>query len=284
MVGVQPPLLQLAPPDGVEMPEVGVGTVAGAVLILLAAYALARASAFVLTKLSDRFPTRRIGIRMATPIIKFGIYIVAVFIILDSLLELTTTQVLAFSGVLGAALGFGLRDLFAGMVGGLVIILERPYRVGDKVEIKDHYGEITDIGLRATRIETPDDDLVSVPNYVFFTDAVANANAGNQEMMVVTEFMISPEADIDRAQAIVEEAVVTSRYVYITDDCPYTVSMRDRPYYYLIRVRAYVNDHRYERALISDITERVFEQFQAEEIPKPRGIDRDLHGEATEDG
>lgn len=272
---------QLGAPDDVTMPTVDLQTIVTFFLIFLGAYLLGRLVSLVLTEVSERAVTHRIGIRMAIPMLKFTIYLVAVYLVLGAVLDLTTAQLLAFSGLLGAALGFGLQDLFAGVVGGLVILLERPYRVGDKIEIEDRYGEVTDVGLRATRLVTPDDDMVSVPNYVFFTESVANANDGNPEMMVVMEFYVAADAPHERAMTIVTEAVITSRYIYVTDDCSYTVSMRDRPYYGLIRVRAYVNDHRHERALISDVTERVLTTFAEEGIEKPRGFDG-LPGEPEE--
>ena len=281
-VGGRAPTLptQLDPPEDVPLPEIDLPTIVGLLVVLVVAYLLSRAVGYLLGRLSERVVTRRIGIRMAIPVFKFGIYLVAVFVILDALLELTTAQLLAFSGLLGAALGFGLKDLFAGVVGGVIILAERPYRVGDKVDILGHYGEVVDIGLRATEIETLDDDLVSVPNYTFFTEAVANANAGSPEMMVVTEFYVAPEADTRRAAEIVEDAAVTSRYIYVSEDCPLSVGVRDRPYFRLVRLRAYVNDHRHERAFVTDVTERVVERFEAESIEKPRGIDADKWDEA----
>lgn len=266
-------LAQVEAEDAVELPEIDLLTITSFVVILIIAYLLARASSYILSEVSERAVGHRIAVSMLIPMLKFAIYLAAFYIIFDSVLDLTAAQVLAFSGLLGAALGFGLKDLFAGVVGGIIILLERPYRVGDKVKILDHYGEVVGIGLRATQIVTPDDDFVSIPNYVFFTEAVANANAGAPEMMVVTEFYVSPESDLERAVEIVEDAVVTSRYVYVSDDALFSVSMRDRPYYHLIRVRAYVNDHRHERTLISDVTKRVLEKFEKEGIEKPPGID-----------
>jgi len=51
----------------------------------------------------------------------------------------------------------------------LVVVFEAPYQVGDHIEIDDHYGEVVDVGGRATRLQTPD-DLVAVPNYLAITD------------------------------------------------------------------------------------------------------------------
>ncbi len=67
---------------------------------------------------------------------------------------------------------------------------EKPYQIGDKVKIGEYYGEVSDIGIRSTRLITPDDNLVSVPNYLIFTQAVASANAGSPEMMVVIDLFM----------------------------------------------------------------------------------------------
>jgi moderate conductance mechanosensitive channel len=83
------------------------------------------------------------------------------------------------------AVGFGMKDLVAEVVGGLVIVLDKPYQVRDKVYMGGYYGEVKDIGIRATRLVTPDDTLVSVPNQMALSQPVANATADVQEMMVV---------------------------------------------------------------------------------------------------
>jgi moderate conductance mechanosensitive channel len=81
-----------------------------------------------------------------------------------------------------------------------------------------YYGEVKDIGIRATRLVTPDDTLVSVPNQMALNQPVANATAGVQEMMVVIDLFIDSRSDAPKAMEILREAVVTSRYVYISDE------------------------------------------------------------------
>ncbi len=242
--------------------------------ILLVAYLLARYGSRAISALAERVPRRRIAINMAIPVTKFLIYGVAVYLILGPLLSLSTTQLLAVSGLLGAALGFGLKDLFAGVIGGLVIIAEKPYRVGDKVEIGDHYGEVTGIGLRATTLTTPDDTDVRVPNATLFTANVANANAGDPEMMVVVEIAVAEAADVDRAADIVEDAMVTSKYVFVDDSHPVAVIVEDGTYYRTIKGKAYVADLRDEFAFSSDVTERSLAAFDEAGIESPmRGLE-----------
>lgn len=251
-----------------DVPPVGVdaGTVAAAVVVFAVAYLAVRLVTYALTRVSEASVERRITVKMFVPIVKFVIYLAALYYVLGPVLDLSSTQILAFSGVLGAVLGLGIKDLFADIVGGLVIVLERPYRIGDMVELDDHYGEVTDIGIRSTELTTLDDDTVNVPNYLFFTKSVTNSNDGAPEMMVVTRFHLSPDADLDRAVEVVRDALRTSRYVYLSDDHGVDVRVEDSGGYVTLRGRAYVNDVRNEGAFRTDVTERVFDVFDDEGI------------------
>lgn len=257
-------------PDPTEVPsiDVDVSTVVGALVVFALAFVLARLVSYALTRLSERSVERRITVKMFVPITKFLIYAVALVYVLGPVLELGSAQILAFSGILGAVLGLGIKDLFANVVGGIVIIFERPYSIGDKVEVDDHYGEVTDIGIRSTKLTTPDDDLVTVPNYLFFTKPVSNSNAGSPEMMVVAEFHVAPGADLDRGAAVVRDALVTSRYVYLSDDHDVEVLVEDAGGYTTLRGKAYVNDVRNEQAFRSEVTKRALEKLEDEGVER----------------
>jgi len=237
--------------------------------VLVGAYVVARVAGAALSTIAERSPRRRISIKMLVPVVRFLVYGAAAYLVLGPLLQLSSSQLLAVSGLLGAALGFGLKDLFAGMIGGLVLVTERPYQVGDKVEIDGDYGEVTDIGLRATTLSTPDDSAVRVPNATLFTANVSNANDGRPEMLVVVELSVTADADVERATAIVEEAMVTSKYVYVDDDHPVAVRVGDETYYRTVRGKAYVADLRDEFAFASDVTERSMAAFEREGIETP---------------
>lgn len=241
-----------------------------AAFVFVLAYLIVYAITFVLSSAAERSPTHRITIKMFRPAVKLVIYGATVYVVLGPLLDLTAAQLLAISGLLGAAIGFGLQDLAASLIGGFVIVTERPYRVGDKLTIGDHYGEVIDIGLRATTLQTPDDTTVVVPNDALFTENVANANAGNPEMLVVTEVAISPEADIDVAMNIVEDALVTSPYVHVDAEHPVAVLLEDKGYYRTIRAKAYVTDIHDEYAFASDVTRRSLQAFEERNVPTPQ--------------
>jgi small-conductance mechanosensitive channel len=249
---------------------VDLGTILRLLLIIIIAYLLMRLITYILTRVSERAGKHRITVKMVIPLLKFSIYGIATYYILRSILSLSPYQLTAFLGLLGAAIGFGLKDLFADVIGGLVLIFEKPYQVGDKVKIGAYYGEVSDIGIRSTRLITPDDNLVSAPNYLIFTQAVASANAGSPEMMVVMDLFIDPGSDAELAMRILKEAVVTSKYVYISKKRPFTVILEDYPFYRRLRAKAYVYDLRYEFEFKSDVTRRTWKEYSKKGIKAPK--------------
>jgi small-conductance mechanosensitive channel len=244
--------------------------VINALMTLFLAYIITRAVAFFLTWVSERIYEHRITVKMAIPLLKFTIYGFAAYHILSSILQLSTAQLVAFSGLAGAAIGFGLKDLVAEVVGGIVIVLDKPYQVGDKIKINEHYGEVRDIGLRATRIVSPDDSLISISNQKILSQILSNANAGSQEMMVVIDLFIDAQSDALRAMQILKEAALTSRYVFISEKRPFKVLLKDYPLYRRVRAKAYVFDLRHEFDFESDVTKRAWQAFREEGIKPPR--------------
>ena len=132
-----------------------------------------------------------------------------------SLLVLTPQVLLAVGGSVAVSIGFALKDLVASVVAGLIILVDRPFQVGDRVTFDGYYGEIREIGLRSVRLMTLDDTQVTIPNSKFLTDVVASGNSGAVEMMIQMDFFVALDQDIQRAKQIVQEALTTSRYVHL---------------------------------------------------------------------
>ena len=255
--------------------------VASAAAVLVVAYLLARTTGTVVSALADALATHRFRVTAFIPVAKLAIYGTAVYLVVAFLFDLSRTQLVAFAGLFGAALGLGLKDVLADLVGGLVVVFEQPFRVGDKVTLGDHYGEVVDIGLRSTTLVTPTDDEVTVPNFLLSDGPVVNANAGAAEMQVAVEFYVSPSSDLARAVGIVEDALVTSPYVYVDDDCPVRVVVEDDLHYRTLRGKAYVTDLRKEIPFRTDLGERVLAAFDTAGIESPRvspGVETGIEG------
>ena len=252
-------------PEGVEFTY---RSLLNAVVFLGVAYA-ARVVDLLLNRVADRLVQHRCRVALLIPVAKFRIYGAAVYVVVEVLFDLNQTQLIAFAGFLGAALGLGLKDLLADIVGGIVLVLEQPFQVGDTVSLGEHYGEITDIGVRSTTLQTPQDDLV-VPNFTLFDEAVVNSSTGDAEILVVVGFIVAVDADIDRATDIVEDALATSPYVYVSDERPIAVDIEDGRHYRTLRGKAYVDDLRNGVPFRTGVSERVVDTFDREGIESPR--------------
>ena len=121
-----------------------------------------------------------------------------------------------------------------------------------------------------------DDNVVTIPNNKFLTEAVSCSNAGDLDMLVQNDFYIAFDQDVARARRVVADAITTSRYTYL--DKPWTVLVKQVVHqgYFSIRLRAkvYVLDIQYEKALETDVTMRVVEGFRELGIRPPTILER----------
>lgn len=111
--------------------------------------------------------------QLAGTVAQYTILFVGVLIILQTAgIDLTTLNVLA--GALGVGIGFGLQNIASNFVSGLIILLERPIRIGDRVEIGTVNGEVVEVRARATTVLTNDGIAIIVPNSRIVTENVVN--------------------------------------------------------------------------------------------------------------
>lgn len=254
------------------------------IFVIIVAYLITWMLSFILVHVSERIGWYRTTVTMAIPLLKLTVYIVALYYIIIAIIEPSITQLITFFALFAAGVGFGLKDFFADILGGIIIIFEKPYQIGDKVTIGDKYGEVKDIGIRSTRIQTPADELVSVPNGTIFSQPVTSGNAGDLAMMVVIDLYIPPGSDTDLAMKILKEALITSKYVIISKQYPYTVLAENFPFYMRLRAKGYVNDLRLEFEFKSEVTRRAWAEFLKAGIRPPAFVppSEDVTGESLE--
>jgi potassium efflux system protein len=104
-----------------------------------------------------------------TSISRYLIMVIGAFVIFKTL-GIGWGQVQWLVAALGFGLGFGLQEIFANFVSGLIILLERPIRVGDTVTVGNYSGTISRIRIRATTMTDWDRKEVLIPNKLFLTD------------------------------------------------------------------------------------------------------------------
>lgn len=121
-------------------------------------------------------------------------------------LGLDITAAVAGLGILGLALGFAAKDSLENFLAGVTIILDRPFDVGDVVEIEGVYGTVTRFTLRSTRIRTAQHRLLIMPNVGMINQPLLN-HSGFRFVRVDIPFGIAYKEDIDEAREVIIAAV-----------------------------------------------------------------------------
>jgi len=249
-----------------------------ALLVIVVGMVVVRLTTSFLDQMGERFADRRLLLKKISALSRFTIYLLLLVVVATSTLALESEALLAVAGSIGVAVGFAFKDLLASVIAGVILLVDQPFQVGDRVSFGSYYGEIKEIGLRSVRLVTLDDNLVTLPNALFLSQAVASANAGALDAMVVVPIFIAAAEDFEAAQEIVREAALTSAYVYV--DKPVVTLVSDEflgeRFVTVIRLKAYVFDARYEKAFASDITRRVKAAFRDRDIRGPDLAYRDL--------
>jgi small-conductance mechanosensitive channel len=242
----------------------------GAVLVLVITFFLIKGVAFILEGLAERNAERRLLYKRLVPIIRVLLWGVSLYVVMRGIFDVDAQGLFAAAAAIGVAVGFAAQDLLKNIFGGLVILFDQSFQVGDKIQVGGTYGEVTSIGLRSTRIVTPDDNLVTVPNAQVADDQVSNANAGELNCQVGTDLYLPGDVDEGRAKDLAYQAAVSSPYVYLQK--PIVVLVKDdydEGHLVYLKVKAYVMDTRYEALLASDVTERARRAFRAEGLLPP---------------
>jgi small conductance mechanosensitive channel len=193
------------------------------------------------------------------------------------------------AGALSLALGFAAQDLISNFVAGVFILRDKPFEIDDWIEWNGQSGVVRDIQLRVTKLETFDNELITVPNSELANNAVKNPVA-NDRLRVPFLFGIGYEDDIDEAKAVLlEEADATDGV--LGDPEPSVILTELADSYVGLTARIWIDDPArggYVNVL-SDYIQNVKERFDAEGIDMPYpyteltgGIDIDNLAEAEQ--
>lgn len=136
------------------------------------------------------------------------IILAAIFFLLGST-GMDLTVFAAGAGVLSLVLAFAAQDTLSNFFAGVFILLDQPFREGDRVELKEEgtWGDVTNIGLRSTRIRTRDNRMVIVPNALIGANAVVNHSFPDSTYRIAVEVGVAYGSDVDRVTEVLMAAI-----------------------------------------------------------------------------
>ncbi len=241
------------------------------IFFLVAGYLIIRFASAILNRLAERSAHYRITIKRFIPIVRIFGWILLMVIIIGGIFQPAIATVITVTASVAIAVGFAAQDILKNMFGGIMILFDRPFMVGDKIEIGGYYGEVIEIGLRSTRIVTPGDSQVAMPNGEVMRKAVCNANSGETNCQVEAEIFLPLSADTQRIRQVAIEAAQVSRYIYLNKPIVVLFSnvVKERRSYLRMGLKAYVSDIRNEMIFKSDMTEIVIRELLDKKLLDP---------------
>lgn len=205
-------------------------------------------------------PRLRFLLRQVEPPVRIAIWFAAILVSAE-ILAPSQNAFLAALGSAALAIGLGLQDLIKNLIGGLVVIVDRPFQTGDRVEIGEAHGEVKQIGLRSTRVLADNGMLVTIPNSDVLNKLIFNANAGVAECVVSAEIILPEDADADRALHICHEIAVCCPYTHLGRHIEVELNEDTRHSRTILTVQAHVYDHRFAAAMKTEILRRTRHEF-----------------------
>jgi len=217
-------------------------------------------------------------------VVRFIVIGIGVLVALQTM-GIDVTPVLAGAGVLGLAISLAAKDTLSNLIAGILLILDRPFHVGDRIELWNApaetgtWGDVIEIGLRATKIRNPDNLIIVIPNNEIMRRDIINYTASGTHIRVRIPVGIAYDADVEKARRL------------ILDSAAAVPGVKDAPAPVVIlrsfgessvdlQLRVWIDDARKRRAVADAITERIKRAFDEHgiEIPYPK---RDLYLKTT---
>jgi small conductance mechanosensitive channel len=199
-------------------------------------------------------------------VLKYGILLIGAVAALDAA-GIDTSAALASLGIVGLTIGFAARDALSNLISGILIFVDRPFVVGDLVEIEDHYGKVSEITLRSTRIITSDGKMLAVPNTEVINKTVASYTNFPHLRLDIT-ITIGVDEDIEQARRILLD-LVKDNPGFLDDPPARVVTQELNDYNVEIELQAWIRDERQHVEMRSELRELAFNALNQAGVDMP---------------
>ncbi|MEM7580506.1 MAG: mechanosensitive ion channel family protein [Mastigocoleus sp.] len=248
--------------------KITTGKIAQAFIAVIFAYILLKTVDKLVIWLSEQVAKEwRLQIKQFLPFMRMMVLTITTIFLMNLFLNLSRDNLVAVTGTVAVALGFAFKDYVSSIIAGIIGLFEAPYRVGDRIQIEDFYGEVVSYGLRGIRLKTPEDNIVTIPHNKIWTDAVSNSNMGELEAQVITNFYFAHSVDVDLVKKILYRIAYTSKYTHLK--LPILVIMEEKRWGSLFQLKSYPLDARDEFIYKTDLTTRAKRAFAKYNLAYP---------------
>ncbi|MBR3894306.1 MAG: mechanosensitive ion channel [Clostridia bacterium] len=197
--------------------------------------------------------------------ISVGLYLVLAITIVG-ILGVNTASIITVLASAGVAIGLALQGALSNIAGGIMILILRPFRVGDYVEISDKSGTVTDVGIFYTVLTTADNKVITIPNGSVMADNIVNYSAKDTRRVDLV-FNVAYGTDVEKVKSILLDEAAKHELV-LKDPEPFArlTNHADSSIDFTLRVWAANKDY---WQVNFDLLESVNKRFEEEGIEIP---------------
>ncbi len=178
-----------------------------------------------------------------------------------------TAGLLTSLGVVGLTIGFAARDTLSNIISGLFIFWDRPFVVGDLVEVDGHYGQVKEITMRSTRVVTVDGRMLAIPNSTIVNSTVASYT-NFPHLRIDVAVTVGVNENLTRVRELLL-ALVAGDDRYLATPAPAVVVTALNDYNVAVELRAWIHDERAHVPTRLELRERVFETLRGAGVELP---------------
>ena len=199
-------------------------------------------------------------------VVKFIVFCIAIITALDST-GIKTSAILASLGVVGLTIGFAAKDALSNLISGVLIYLDRPFVLGDLVEVENTYGRVARITLRSTRVVTPDGKMLAVPNTEIINKTVISYT-NFPHLRLDIQVTIAPDQDIENVRLILFN-LIKSDPDFLMNREPELVVKNLNDYNIEIELQAWLENEKIHMEKRFQLREQVFKALIENNIDMP---------------
>ena len=225
-----------------------------ALAVFLVFYLLYRVLNFLLARVTRRAGVEPTAATFLLVAVRYVVLIVGVVMALEEL-GLDVTTILEGLGIVGLALGFAAKDTLSNIIAGFFLFWDKPFVIGDLIEVSDEYGEVREITMRTTRIVTVDGKLVSIPNSV-----IVNSKIRSYTMIPHLRLDIDVTIGVNERIAEAREVIlgiVRGDERFLSDPRPEVVVIMLGDYFVKIALKVWLRDPRIHIPVREELREAI---------------------------
>lgn len=235
-------------------------------IVFLVSYLIWRIVRLLIRPGLERYGLDETSTGFVMTIVKYTILIIGAVNALATA-GIDTAGILTSLGIAGLTIGFAARDAFSNVISGILIFLDRPFVVGDLVEIDEHYGTVHEITLRSTRIITSDGKMLAVPNADIINKTVASYT-NFPHLRLDIEATVGVDEDLNHVREVLL-AQVAGDAAFLAQPAPRVIVTQLNDYNVAVELQAWLEKERDHVEQRSALRERVFNALRAAGVDMP---------------